>query len=133
MTNTPAQYAEALLQAADGQPVDKFRGLVENCLRLVQSRGDWSKCSQIVLQLRQRVKERESTLSACVVTRESLKSEAVQTVKQWLQTNTGRQHIQLEQQIDSQILGGLILRYQDFELDATLNQTISQLIKILVK
>ena len=71
--------------------------------------------------------ESENQLLAEVVSAFPLSEQSRKNISQYLQTKTGAKTIELNESVDSSLIGGFTLRTPGYELDASVRHTLNQL------
>lgn len=129
---TPKQYAKALYLAIQDKKEEERPEIFDNFLKLIWQRKDGKNLNKILRSFEIVYKKNEGILEARIVSARQLTAELKNQINVWLKKNEN-QSIFLEEEIDSSLLGGVVLRYEDTVYDLSLKNLISNLQKELNK
>jgi F-type H+-transporting ATPase subunit delta len=129
---TAKQYAVGLYQSIKDSSDEETKKRLRNFLRLVQKRKNIKMLDKIYKAFIEVYQEEEGQLSAEIVSSHHLSEPVRSEISQWLKSQTGRTAT-LSETIDEQILGGVIIKYGDTIIDASLRNELKKLKEALVK
>lgn len=120
-------YARALYEAAEDQKKPEVKKLVENFLKLLQEKNQLSRITEIISEIETIDDKEHYRLRAEVTSAIRLDESTVKKLEKFLHKRTGAKEIIWEKKIDKQVLGGVILKFQDTVLDLSLAETLEAL------
>lgn len=120
-------YARALYEAAEDQKRSEVKKLVENFLKLLQEKNQLSRITEIISEIETIDDKEHYRLRAEVTSAIRLDESTVKKLEKFLHKRTGAKEIIWEKKIDKQVLGGVILKFQDTVLDLSLAETLEAL------
>ena len=126
MKFTTKQYAEALYQAIEETNPEHHDRVLENFLVVLKQQGDLEKFPEIEIAYNQQEKIAKGIKTAEITTTRKLShGEEVQIVH-GLNKYLG-DDVELKTKIDQGILGGIIVRFADRQLDGSLKRKLHDL------
>ncbi|MBU1131329.1 ATP synthase F1 subunit delta [Patescibacteria group bacterium] len=129
---TAKQYATSLYQAIKEAEGDEQKQKIRNFLEVVKKRKDLKLLKKIFISFTEVYQKEEGILKAEVTFSRDLNSKIKEEVKNWLKDYTGRTAT-VEEKIDESILGGVIVKFEDTILDASLKNSLKRLQSSLLK
>ncbi len=120
-------YARALYEAVDGQKKSEVKNLVTNFLQVLKEKNQLSKVNEIISELEKIDDLENHRLPVEVISATKLDEAVMKKLEKVLQKRTGAKEIIWEKKIDKQVLGGVILKFQDTILDLSLAARINAL------
>ena len=127
MVTSIRAYARALYEAADDKKKPEIKKLVDNFLHLLQEKNQLSYVNEIITEIEQVDDIEYHRLRAEVTSAIRLDESTVKKLEKFLHKRTGAKEIVWEKKIDKNILGGVILKFQDTVLDLSLAETLEAL------
>jgi F-type H+-transporting ATPase subunit delta len=111
----PAEVRKSALDRlmADATPTTR------NVLKVLVDNGRLADATELAIEFRRLVRERDKQLDVHVTTSIQLSDELRTTLEQRLSDSTGKQ-VNLHASVDPEIIGGLIVRYGDTLVDTSL-------------
>ncbi len=126
------QYAQALVETVSDKKGKTVGEAIDNFVKLLTQNNDLKLANEIYGQITDIYNEQEGILDAQVFSAKVLgKKENV--VKQQIKSETGAKEINLENIVDKNILGGMIIKYGDKILDMSLKARLEELRRHLTK
>ncbi len=128
---TPKQYAAALYASFKEQPAGEVEKFFDNFLSFVWFNKDWKNLNKIVKSFEKIYQDKEGLADVEAISSMELDARLKNHLQQWLDRFTGKK-VALKYQIDQTLLGGIIIKYDDLILDASLKIQLSNLHKQLI-
>ena len=127
---TPKQYATALYESFRGKPAAEVEQLFDNFLSFVWRNKDWKNLNKILKSFAKIYQDKEGLADAQIVSALDLSPQLKSHLQNWLDRFTQKK-VDLKYQTDKNLLGGIIIKYDDLILDASLKTQLSNLHKQL--
>ncbi|MDP2587139.1 MAG: ATP synthase F1 subunit delta [Candidatus Komeilibacteria bacterium] len=127
---TPKQYAGALYASFKDQPSDKIEKIFDNFLAFVWANKDWKNLSKILTSFEKIYQDKEGLADAQIISSTDLSSKLKNHLQSWLDQFTGKK-VEVKYNIDQALLGGVVIKYDDLILDASLKTQLANLHKQL--
>ncbi|HEX9664303.1 MAG TPA: ATP synthase F1 subunit delta [Patescibacteria group bacterium] len=123
---SPGQYALTLdLITAEADKKDIPR-LIDGLIGLMTRNNDLGLADQVINQYQKLVKDQQGEIDIEVVSAKKIEPDQKKDLEQKLLTKNIKQ-ININNVIDKNILGGLVVKYKDFILDASLVSQLNNL------
>jgi len=120
-------YARALYEAAEDKKKPEIKNLVENFMKLLKEKNQLSRISEIMSEIENLDDKEHHRIRAEVTSAIRLDEVTIKKLEKFLYKRTGAKEIIWEKKVDKQILGGVILKFQDTVLDLSLAETLEAL------
>ena len=120
-------YARALYEAVEGKKKPEVKTLVTNFLQVLKEKNQLSKINEIISEIEKIDDMENHRIQAEIISATRLDEAVMKKIEKILQKRTGAKEIVWEKKIDKQILGGVILKFQDSILDLSLATRINAL------
>lgn len=131
-----SHYAKALYEALKESKEEKERKKIfKNFLKLLQLNNDLRLAENILEEFKKILFSQEGILEIEIITRYPLEKKEKDKIKTKLKktfTLKGFKDIKLLEKVDSNLLGGMVLRYNDVLIDASLKKILKDLRKKLL-
>ncbi len=129
---TPKQYAIGLYESIKDSKGEELIQKIRNFLEMVKKRKDLKLLNKIFNSFVEVYQERKGILETEVISSRNLSLKIKKEIIKWLKDYTARQAV-LEERIDESILGGVIVKFEDTVLDASLKNSLKRLQSSLLK
>ncbi len=126
-------YARALYEAAEDQKKPELKTLVDNFLKLLQEKNQLSLIKEIVAEIETIDNNLHLRIPAEVTSALRLEETTIKKLEKFIHQRTGAKEVIWEKKIDKNILGGIILKFQDTVLDMSLAETLEALVEEIKK
>lgn len=133
MSFTPKQYANALYKILEEAKEEQFSDVVDSFARLMVENGDSNNIEEIVNNFQEIWNDNKNIVEAEIITVHELNEGMMDILRDYIKTTTGASEVFLEQKVDESILGGVVIKYKDKILDASLKKEIQELKKHIKK
>ena len=129
---TAKPYAVSLYEVIAESKGDDIKKQIRNFLNVVKKRKDLKLLSKIFDSFQEVYYERKGILKAEVTSSHKLSNAIENEIKNWLKQETGKV-AEIEEKIDPSLLGGVVIKYSDTILDASLKNSLKNLKNTLIK
>lgn len=121
------QYARGLVESLEGQKAATQKKTISRFLCLLRRRGQFNLADKIIVELNEIILARQGVMEAEVVSAQALNGSALQTVEKMVKLKTGCQEVRLVEKIDTELLGGAVVSYQDKVNDFSFKYFLSKI------
>lgn len=133
MKITPKQYADALFQSVSGQNETRIKNAVNNFANLVIENNDVSKINKIIKQFEIIWNKENGIVEAEISGARKLDDKIIRLLSDYISELSGVKEVVAREQIDKNILGGVIIRYGDKVLDGSIKTRLEELKNNMIK
>lgn len=126
MKYSDKQLAESLYLATEDKGPKQVDGIVDHFLGWLKQQGTFSRLPNVLHKLHQVRREKEGIELVIVRTRRPLGTEVIKKIAHNYEKKLSKK-IQIEEIVDTSILGGLKIQSSDTELDLTFNKQLAEL------
>ncbi|MCG2690591.1 ATP synthase F1 subunit delta [Candidatus Parcubacteria bacterium] len=133
MKITPKQYAESLYQSVINKKDSRIKGILDNFVKLLIDNNDISKIDKIIGQFKKIWNREEGIVEAEAVSARELDKKIVKLLNGYIVQLSGARKVLLKQKVDKNILGGVIIKYEDKILDGSLKMKLNELRSKMIK
>jgi F-type H+-transporting ATPase subunit delta len=133
MKITPKQYAESLYQSVYSKKDSQIKGILDNFVKLLIDNNDISKIDKIIGQFKKIWNREEGIVEAEAVSARELDKKIVKLLNVYIVQLSGARKVLLKQKVDKNILGGVIIKYEDKILDGSLKMKLNELRSKMIK
>jgi F-type H+-transporting ATPase subunit delta len=123
----PKQYALALYESVKGKKDGEVRVVLKKFAAVLKNNGDLSKIKKIIDIFYNIWNEREGIVEAEITSARELDSKIVKLLNNYIVKLSGADTVKIQEKVDKKILGGVILRYGDKVVNASLKNRIESL------
>jgi len=127
MKVTPKEYAVGLFNSIYGKDGGEVKNIINKFVNLLIKNNDLSKSGKISEIFSSLWNEAEEVVESEVITAKKLDGESIETLKDFLIKQSYAKKVTIKEKIDRNILGGMIIRYNDKVLDKSLKTKIKNL------
>jgi len=127
------QYAESLYQAVQGKDQGEIKELVKNFIKILVRNNDISKTEKILNEFSRIWNLKAGVLEAEVVSARKLDPPILWALNSYLIKLSKAKKIILNNKINKNILGGVIIRFGDKVIDGSLKMSLNELRSKMVK
>lgn len=133
MRISPKQYAESLYQVVAKKKENDIKVVIENFVKVLQNNNDFNKSDKITEQFCKIWNKEEGIIEAEIMSAKELDKEIIELLNSYIAKLSGAKKVLVNQKVDKNILGGLIIKYKDKVLDGSLKSGLLELKKDMVK
>ena len=127
------KYAQTLYELTENKDKKEIETVLDNFVKTLVANRDTRKVEEIIEQFREIWNKKNQIVEAQAVTSTSVDEETLKVVKDYIEEATQAKEVMLDHDINENILGGVIMRYKDKVVDASLANQVKQLKNKLVK
>ncbi len=129
MKVSPKQYAKLIYETTEGLKKDQVSGELIKIAELVKKNRDERKMRSIEMEFEKLLKEREGLVDASVVSSKELSKVKLGEIQKKIasQKGTKKEKVKLENIVDENIKGGLVVRIENEILDASVLNRVNKL------
>ena len=133
MKITPKQCAESLYQAVVGKKDSEVKIAVENFVKVLINNNNISKTDEIIKQFVNVWNREQGIVEAEVVSAKKLDKKIVKLLHSYIVKLSGARKVLLRQEVDKDVLGGVMIKYKDRVLDGSLRMRLGELRRRMVR
>jgi len=133
MKVSPKQYAITLYELTDGKSEKEILDILKNFSILLKKRNYLSKTDLILEEFNKVWNTEKNIVNAKIVSARPLDSDLKQNIINYISSASKAKEVFLEEDIDKNILGGVIIKYNDKVIDSCLKTRVNILGKSLEK
>lgn len=133
MEISPKQYGEVLYQSVQSKKDSQIKGVLDNFAKLLIDNNDISKIDRIIGRFEKIWNKEEGIIDAEVVSARELDKTIVKLLNGHIAELSGARKVLLKQKINKNVLGGVVIKYGDRVLDASLKTQLKELKENLIK
>ncbi len=127
MKFSPKQYSDALYELLEMANEEQVSDVLKEFIKLLDQNGDIKKIDQILDIFESDWDKKEGVVKAEVTSVYGLSDELIDVLKNYVSSKTDAKSINFQYKEDEELLGGLVLRYQDKVLDLSLKKNLGDL------
>ncbi len=133
MNLKPKQYAQAFYEALKGKDEKQIRNIIDNFARVLVNNQDTTKKSKIIEKFNDIWNQENNITEARVITSVNVDKGILEALNSYISQKTQANKVKIENQLNKDMLGGVIIRYEDKIIDASLKSRVKELKNKLIK
>jgi F-type H+-transporting ATPase subunit delta len=133
MKVSPKHYATALYEITENSSKEETEALAKKFAEVVFKQGDASKTDDILKQFEKMWNEKNNVVKVEVVSAHKVSEKELQKIKQHILKKTNAKEVEVEEVIDKKVLGGVIIRYNDYIINSGVRKKIKEFTKTIKK
>lgn len=133
MRITPRQYAEALYQAVQDKKDSEVKSAIKNFAGIISENNDLKKVNKIIEQFSKLWNKEKRIVEVEIASARELDKKIIFLIDSHIAGLLKAKEIIINQKIDKNLLGGVVIRYGDKVLDASLKTKLEELREEMVK
>ncbi len=133
MNLKPKQYAQAFYGALKGKDEKQIRNIIDNFARVLVNNQDTTKKSKIIEKFNDIWNQENNITEARVITSVNVDKGILEALNSYISQKTQANKVKIENQLNKDMLGGVIIRYEDKIIDASLKSRVKELKNKLIK
>ncbi len=126
------QYATSLFESIKDKNETKAKEIIENFANILINNNDISKLGEIIKYFKALSNKEESIIEAELISAKKIDSKMVGELEKFIIKQTESKKIVMRESEDSNLLGGVILRYGDKSLDLSLRNKLNKFKKQII-
>jgi len=123
---SPKKYAISLYESLQGIEKREIPEVIKSFVALLARNKDLKKADKIVKAFRDYINEQERILEVLAISAEPLDSQFKEEIIDYLESSLNKE-IELKEQTDKNLVGGVILKYGDVVVDGSVKKRIELL------
>ena len=124
MRFTAKQYAEGLYEATKGKESGEVKVAIGRLVKLLVGNNDFGKVKAIINEYAKAYDKGEGLLEAEVISAHELNDDVVKLLNEYILKVSGAEKVIVNQKVDKDILGGVIIKYEDKVVDGSLRKKL---------
>ncbi len=126
LLSNPAVPATARVEVLERILGEDVTGAQRNLLALLVRRGRFEQLPAVIREFGRLYRQREGIVQATVTSAVALETTEIESLQAHLETMTGK-HIELSQEVDPSLLGGVVVRVGDQLIDGSVQGRLERL------
>lgn len=131
MKANPRQYATLLYELVEGKSEKETIPVLEKFFSLLKKNNYLSKLDLILEEFSSVWNKKKNIVDATVFSARKIDSDIKKVIISYISGSSGASEVILKEEIDKDILGGVIIKYQDKIIDNSLKNRVRNLSRIL--
>lgn len=127
------KYAQALFESVKGKDREGIERATRGLVKVLISRRDTNKTEKIMEHFRELWNREYGIVEAEAITAEEPRGDTSEIIQNYIFQLTGAEEVKVKNSTDKNILGGVIIRYKDKVIDASLRSRVKQLKNKMIK
>jgi F-type H+-transporting ATPase subunit delta len=123
----PKQYALALYEEVLDKKKSEAKSIIEDFARLIYANNDIAKLDKIISEFEKIWNREEGIVEAEVISARELNKATVKQIKNYIVELTRAKEVSIEEKLDKNLLGGVVLKYGDKVLDGSIKTKLNDL------
>jgi len=133
MKITPKQFALSLYEAVDGKSSSQIKAVIKRSVELLAQKNLLAKADKIASQFVKIWNEKHGIVEALATSANGLDKANVKLLENYIAELSGAKEVVLKEETDKNILGGVVIKYGDKVVDASLKTQLAELKEKLIK
>ncbi len=133
MNLKPKQYARAFYEALKDKNKKQTRNIIDNFVRVLVNNRDTTKESKIIEKFNDIWNQENNITEARVITSTNVDNNILEVLNSYISQKTQANKVKIKNQLNKDMLGGVIIRYEDKIIDASLKSRVKELKNKLIK
>ncbi len=133
MKITIKQYSQALYEATEGKKSGEISQLIKNFVNILINNRDLTKVEAIIGCFEKICLQEAGIIEADIITARQLDKTIIKSLVNYIIKLTGAKNVIVNEKINSDILGGVIIRYGDKVIDGSIKTRLAELKNEIIK
>ena len=133
MKITPKQFALSLYEAVEGKPAVQVKAVVKKFVELLAENNMLNKADKISAEFIKIWNEKYGIVEASATSANGLDKASIKLLENYIAELSGAKEVVLNEKIDKNILGGVVIRYGDRVVDGSLRTSLEELKNKMIK
>ncbi|MFA5359540.1 MAG: ATP synthase F1 subunit delta [Patescibacteria group bacterium] len=133
MKITAKQYALSLYETIDGQSAAQVKAVIKKFVELLAKKNQLSRAEKIIAEFIKIWNDKRGIIEAQAVSAKELNKETVKLLKNYIVKLSGAKEVIMSQEVNKDILGGVVIKYGDKVVDGSLKLQLVDLKEKLIK
>ncbi|MCR4322743.1 MAG: ATP synthase F1 subunit delta [Candidatus Azambacteria bacterium] len=131
MRITPKLYATGLLQALHNKQGAEIAPIIDAFVALLAKNNDTAKADKVIAAFSALWNKEHKIITSEITTAKKLGNDTRDSLEAFLLKQSGARAVEIQEKIDGDVLGGMVIRYEDTVLDYSVKTKISDLISAI--
>ncbi|MDD3301264.1 MAG: ATP synthase F1 subunit delta [Patescibacteria group bacterium] len=127
MKINPKQYAQSLYESLSGKSEEESRKILHNFVAVLGRDGVLNRENEIISAFEEIWNQENGELPASISSAHQLADNSREAITDYLKNKTGAKKIVLTEEVDQDLLGGFVLKYESRVLDGSLKTNLEDL------
>ncbi|MDP2708590.1 MAG: ATP synthase F1 subunit delta [bacterium] len=133
MKITAKQFALSLYEIAAGRPAGQVKVAIKKFIGLLAEKNMLAQADKIIAEFIKIWNENHGIVEADVASAKSLDKDTLKLLKKYIAELSGAKEVTVSESVDKNILGGVVIKYEDKVLDGSLKTSLEELKNNLIK
>jgi len=133
MKITPKQFALSLYEAVDGKSSAQVKTVIKKFVELLAGKNMLAKGGKVAAEFLKIWNDKRGVVEAKTISTKELDRAAVKLLKNYIIKLSGAKEVIISQEINQDILGGVVIKYSDRVVDGSLKTQLAELKEKLTK
>jgi F-type H+-transporting ATPase subunit delta len=133
MKITTRQYALGLFEATEGKSEAEVKSVIKNFTAFLVAKNKLDIADKIIVEFVRIWNEKHEIVEAKITSAFELDKDVTKLLKEYIANLSGAKEVVVSEAIDKNLLGGVVIRYQDIVLDGSLQTRVGELKKRMEK
>jgi len=127
------QYAQSLYEVVKDKKDSQIRKIIKNFSRILINNNDILKIDKITAEFARIWNRERGIVEAEIIGARKFDNKIIKLLNDYIIKLSGAKKIEIKQTVDKNILGGVIIRYEDRVIDGSLKTKLSELKNKMIK
>ncbi len=127
------QYATALYEAVRDRKKNEVKSIIEDFVKFIIANNDISKADKMIDEFNNVWNKEQGIVEAEIISARELDRRMVSWLRSFVVSLSRAKEVEVAQKIDKNLLGGIVVKYEDRVLDGSLRTRLKELKEDMVK
>lgn len=126
MKINPKKYALALYESVALEE-GAIENLLKNFVKILAKNNDLSKAKKIEIEFNKIWNKKKGIVDANIISAKKTDKETLEIIENYIKKISGSPNVNMQEEIDKDMIGGIIIKYEDKILDGSLRTSLKTL------
>jgi F-type H+-transporting ATPase subunit delta len=126
MKINPKKYALALYESVALEE-GSIENLLKNFVKILAKNNDLSKAKKIEIEFNKIWNKKKGIVDANIISAKKTDKETLEIIENYIKKISGSPNVNMQEEIDKNMIGGIIIKYEDKILDGSLRTSLKTL------
>lgn len=126
MKINPKKYALALYESVALEE-GSIENLLKNFVKILAKNNDLSKAKKIEIEFNKIWNKKKGIVDANIISAKKTDKETLEIIENYIKKISGSPNVNMQEEIDKDMIGGIIIKYEDKILDGSLRTSLKTL------
>jgi F-type H+-transporting ATPase subunit delta len=126
MKINPKKYALALYESVALEE-GAIENLLKNFVKILVKNNDLSKAKKIEIEFNKIWNKKKGIVDANIISAKKTDQETLEIIENYIKKISGSPNVNMQEEIDKNMIGGIIIKYEDKILDGSLRTSLKTL------